>query len=350
LITNVLQDFISGVSFLSEKTNTYEQLNKHAPCWTTETALAQGHGQVIDEWFAQHAQTGRLTTQDGIQCAYAIVRLPDNTQSIVISAGRVESYVKYKEVIYDLAHAGFDIYIMDHRGQGLSQHSSDNLMHGHVEDFDQYVTDLLQFVDTHVLPHCATPQLLCHSMGSAIGALALLKRPQLFKRVVFSAPMFGLLVPVPLWLAHAMMFIGMFVSRLLGKPLYFVGQGDYAPELFAQNKLMQSQVRYERFRQSQQQYPQTQLGGVTYQWVKAANQALAILNERANEIILPVLCLNAQKDAVVDNQLQFALLQQMPNAQWLSIEGAKHEVLFEQDVMRQQALDAILGFFEHDDE
>ena len=68
------------MSFLSEKTNTYEQLNKHAPCWTTETALAQGHGQVIDEWFAQHAQTGRLTTQDGIQWAYAIVRLPDNTQ------------------------------------------------------------------------------------------------------------------------------------------------------------------------------------------------------------------------------------------------------------------------------
>ena len=335
---------------MSATSNKHTCVNKHASQWTTESALAQGHGQVIDEWFEQNAQTGTLTAMDGIQCAYAIVRLPHNTQSIVISAGRVESYVKYKEVIYDLVHAGFDIYIMDHRGQGLSQHCSDNLMHGHVEDFNQYVTDLLQFVDEHVLPYCAKPQLLCHSMGSAIGALALLQRPQLFQRVIFSAPMFGLLVPLPLWLAHTMMFIGMTVSRLLARPLYFIGQGDYAPELFAQNKLMQSQVRYERFRQSQQQYPQTQLGGVTYQWVKAANQALAILNERANEIELPVLCLNAQKDTVVDNQLQFSLLQQMPNAQWLSIEDARHEVLFEQDPMRQQALDAILAFFHQDDE
>lgn len=325
--------------------NTEIHMNKHAFHWTTESELLQGQGYAIDEWFEKYAQTGSLTTSDSLKCAYAKVCLPGNTQSIVISAGRGESYVKYKEIIYDLAQAGFDIYTMDHRGQGLSQRSSENRMQGHVENFDQYVTDLLQFVDEQVLPQCADPLLLCHSMGSTIGALALLKRPQLFKRVVFSAPMFGLLVPVPLWFAHTMMFIGMTASRLIAKPMYFIGQGDYEPELFAHNKLMQSQVRYERFRQSQQQYVETQLGGVTYHWVKAANQALEILGERSGQIIAPVLCLNAQKDTVVDNQLQFALIQKMPNAQWLSIENARHEILFEQDEMRHQALNAIHTFF-----
>ncbi|MBT4882816.1 MAG: alpha/beta fold hydrolase, partial [Glaciecola sp.] len=125
---------------------------------------------------------------DGVECAFAMVLCQTATpnsasctalkkrQTLVISSGRVESYVKYKEVIFDLYHAGFDIFIMDHRGQGLSQRSSPNPMHGYIDDFQQYVDDLLCFVDEVVYQYCAQPLLLCHSMGSTIGALAILQR------------------------------------------------------------------------------------------------------------------------------------------------------------------------------
>lgn len=325
--------------------------------WHSEAQLEQGNGKVIDQWFAEHAQTGMLTMHDGIQCAYAKLiahaglagdsaelEAQSKRHTLVISSGRVESYVKYKEVIYDLYHSGFDVFIMDHRGQGLSQRSLPNPMLGYVDDFQQYVDDLLYFIDKHVIQHCAQPLLLCHSMGSTIGALAILQRPAQFSKVVFSAPMFGLSVPLPMWLAQAIVRLGLRISRCLGKPMYFIGQGDYAPVTFAHNKLMQSAIRYSRFRESQQQYPETQIGGVTYQWVAAANTALALIAARAEQIILPVLCLNAQQDVVVDNQMQQWVVAQMPNAQWTVVENARHEILFEKDSIRGPALTQLVHF------
>jgi lysophospholipase len=318
----------------------------------TETQLEDGHGAQIDAWFGQQAQTGTLAMADGVKCAFAMVVALEadpfrpKRQALVISSGRVESYIKYKEVIYDLYHAGFDIFIMDHRGQGLSQRSSPNPMHGYVEDFQQYVDDLLCFVDEVVNQHCAQPLLLCHSMGSTIGALAILQRPQQFSKVVFSAPMFGLRVPIPIWLAHIVMKLGLLTSQVLGRPMYFIGQGNYGPVAFSQNRLMQSSLRYARFRESQQQYPETQLGGVTYQWIAAANRALALLHEQAEQLTLPVLCLSAQDDVVVDNQLQQTLVKQMPNARWQEIADARHEILFEKDAIRGPALNTLVSFFQ----
>jgi lysophospholipase len=318
----------------------------------TETQLEDGHGAQIDAWFEQQAQTGTLAMTDGVKCAFAMVVALEadpfrpKRQALVISSGRVESYIKYKEVIYDLYHAGFDIFIMDHRGQGLSQRSSPNPMHGYVEDFQQYVDDLLCFVDEVVNQHCAQPLLLCHSMGSTIGALAILQRPQQFSKVVFSAPMFGLRVPIPIWLAHIVMKLGLLTSQVLGRPMYFIGQGNYGPVAFSQNRLMQSSLRYARFRESQQQYPETQLGGVTYQWIAAANRALALLHEQAEQLTLPVLCLSAQDDVVVDNQLQQTLVKQMPNARWQEIADARHEILFEKDAIRGPALNTLVSFFQ----
>ncbi|MDG1254544.1 MAG: alpha/beta fold hydrolase [Glaciecola sp.] len=324
----------------------------------TETQLENGYAAQIDGWFERHAQTGMLSMADGVECAFAIVlaqtATPDSAscaaltkrQTLVISSGRVESYVKYKEVIFDLHHAGFDIFIMDHRGQGLSQRSSPNPMHGYINDFQQYVDDLLCFVDEVVYQYCAQPLLLCHSMGSTIGALAILQRPQQFAKVVFSAPMFGLRVPLPIWLAHIVMKLGLLTSQLVGRPMYFIGQGDYAPVAFSQNRLMQSSLRYARFRESQQQYPETQLGGVTYQWVAAANIALARLHAQADQLTLPVLCLSAQDDVVVDNQLQQTLVKQMPNARWQDVPESRHEILFEKDAIRNPALTTIVRFLQ----
>ena len=316
--------------------------------WHSEAQLQQGNGATLDAWFAQSARTGFLHTKDNLQCAYATLVHSDPGDQIrpgiVISSGRVECYLKYIEVIYDLYHAGFNVFVMDHRGHGLSQRCSPNPMHGHVDDFQEYVDDLLQFVDDVVIPTCPQPMLLCHSMGGAIGTIAVLQRPLLFQRLVLSAPMFGLKVPVPRWLAQMMMAIGLWVGRLSHRPMYFIGQKDYAPDVFANNRLMRSKLRYDRFRAVQQAYPKIQLGGVTYQWIRAANKALALIAEQAHHIELPVLCISAQSDQVVDNTIQQQVVASIPNARWVSINQAQHEVLFEQDHIRNEALDAIVAF------
>ncbi|MCT6568541.1 alpha/beta fold hydrolase, partial [Staphylococcus aureus] len=39
---------------------------------------------------------------------------------VVVVPGRIESYVKYPEVAYDLFQQGYDVIVLDHRGQGRS--------------------------------------------------------------------------------------------------------------------------------------------------------------------------------------------------------------------------------------
>ncbi|MDR8258611.1 alpha/beta fold hydrolase, partial [Acinetobacter baumannii] len=65
-----------------------------------------------------------------------------NDRLVLICPGRIESYVKYAEVAYDLFHCGFDVMIIDHRGQGRSGRLLSDTHRGHVVNFSDYVDDL----------------------------------------------------------------------------------------------------------------------------------------------------------------------------------------------------------------
>ncbi len=51
---------------------------------------------------------------------------------VVISIGRIKSCVKYPEVADDLFQCGYDVMIIDHRGQGLSGRLLADSHWGHV--------------------------------------------------------------------------------------------------------------------------------------------------------------------------------------------------------------------------
>ena len=130
-------------------------------------------------------------------------RSPGSDKGIVISNGRTESFIKYKEVVYDLWHAGYSVYVFDHRGQGFSgrilqpasEGSSSEAKRalreiGHVERFNDYVDDLKTFVDRVVKPDSnRNLALLTHSMGGAIASLYLQKHSGDFAAAVLMSPM-----------------------------------------------------------------------------------------------------------------------------------------------------------------
>jgi lysophospholipase len=315
---------------------------------TTEQALLTDAGTLIDSWFVQQAETGHFAGRDDVQIAYARVLPKDYQRVIVIVSGRSESYIKYKELCFDLVQQGYGVCIMDHRGQGLSQRLSPHHQHGHVDDFAEYVDDLYIFMQTLVPQDKGKPCLLCHSMGGAIGLLFALRYPDAIAKMAFTAPMFGLKVPVPMWLAHVLLNVGLSWSKLRHRPHYFLGQSDFADVPFAENKLTQSKVRYQRFKHTQSAMPQTQLGGVTVQWVRAANQALEYLAEHAYQCRIPCLCLSSGAEQVVDNAQQRFVVNQLPSGKWQSIADAQHEILFEVDDIRNPAICSIIDFFADD--
>lgn len=311
-----------------------------------EAHLPQTYETHIKPFWDEQVQKSHFLGEQGVRIHTAWIIHPQSRGTIVISSGRTEGSIKYKEVFYDLYQNGFSVFTLDHRGQGQSGRMASNPDKGHVEDFSFFVSDLHAFVVQKVLPQSQQqPQLLCHSMGCAIGALYLLSYPDTFAKVVFSSPMFGINAPIPYWLAKGVLATqDLFNSVLSDEPWYFLGQGDKKPEPFEGNDVTHSEVRYQ-ISVAEFEEANAALGGITGQWLKSSIWAMQYIEEHASSISTPSLLLQSGGDTVVDNKVQEKVCTAMPDCQLVVIPEARHELLLEQDQYRLQAMNALLAFF-----
>lgn len=313
-----------------------------------EQKLEHHYDTVIQGFWHNQVVTGSLEGVGSTKIAYAYTLHPDALGTIVISSGRIEGYLKYKELLFELYQNRYSVFILDHRGQGLSGRMTLRPHQGYVEDFADYVTDLKTFYDAVVMPNSKhQPVLLGHSMGGAIGTLYLARYPQDFRKAAFTAPMYGIRMPLPTWLVKALLHAGITLNQWLSKnPWYFPGQRDYLAIPFAINPLTHSKIRYRIFRQEYEQQPALQLGGITYHWLRAAIAVLDTLKKHASDVQTEILVLQAGGDQIIDNKAQDHLCAMMPRCQLKPVAGAKHELLMEADKYRQPALKTILAFYQ----
>ncbi|MBS4696854.1 alpha/beta fold hydrolase [Aeromonas allosaccharophila] len=322
-------------------TNTYQL--------TSEADVPTLYRQTLPDFWRQHAVEGEFKGKDGVTIRYAALRQAKVDRAILIVNGRVESYLKYQELAWDLWRQGYSLYLIDHRGQGMSGRMLDDPQKGYVDQFDDYVVDLKQFHDQIIMAdQPAKLFLLAHSMGGAISARYLERWPDDIKAAVLSSPMMGInLGGLPKWLAKGLAATLGTVGGWIGEPPYGPGQGPYQDDGFADNGLTHSHSRYQAFRQLYEQYPQIKLGGATahwiYQGITGADAAIA----GAGAIKTPLLVLQAGDDKIVDNAAQdrFCTLSKCEGGKPLRIEGAWHELLMETDDKRQPALTAMAEFF-----
>ncbi|MCQ4110883.1 alpha/beta fold hydrolase [Aeromonas sp. JL9] len=322
-------------------TNTYQL--------TSEADVPSLYQQTLPDFWRQHAVEGEFKGKDGVTIRYAALRQAKVDRAILIVNGRVESYLKYQELAWDLWRQGYSLYLIDHRGQGMSGRMLNDPQKGYVDQFDDYVVDLKQFHDHIIMADKpAKLFLLAHSMGCAISARYLERWPDDIKAAVLSSPMLGInLGGLPKWLAKGLATTIGTVGGWFGEPPYGPGQGPYQDHGFADNELTHSQPRYQAFRQIYEQHPQIKLGGATahwiYQGITGADAAIA----DAGAIKTPLLVLQAGNDSVVDNAAQdrFCTIAKCEGGKPLRIEGAWHELFIESDDKRQPALTAMVDFF-----
>jgi lysophospholipase len=314
---------------------------------SSEQQLASCYQEVIVPFWQRHVSHGEFPGVDGISIAYAYAVHPEAIGSIVISSGRIEAFIKYKEVLYDLYQNGYSVFIHDHRGQGLSGRMCANPHLGFVLSFDDYVADFKTFMEKVVKPLSKQqPKLLCHSMGGTIGALYCLAYPRDFQQVVFTAPMFGIRPALPGWLAGVLFAANRFINNMSDKKDdYFFGQADYKNKPFIGNTLTHSEKRYKIFRQEYEACPQAKLGGPTAQWLKAAAEAMDKIEGLAQQFPIPALVIQAGADEVVDNRRQNRVSARLAKGKTMVIARAKHELLMEQDQYRGKCIHATLGFY-----
>lgn len=337
--------------------------------FTTESQLASRYtGDIATFW--QQGEFAEFIGVKGSRISYAtfVHKTSDNSahntkhKNLIISSGRSEGYLKYKELSYDLFNLGFNIFLLDHRGQGLSERALENTYKGYVEDFQYYVDDLATFIENTVRPHCTfdgkthKPYLLAHSMGGAISARYLQNYPNSIQAAVLSSPMFGFNSGViPDFIAKPLIKTTAKLNHWLDDtPWYFLGQKDHTETEFTNNRLTHSPLRFQQFSELYTQTPALQLGGVTVKWLTESLTALEAIFAKVDKITTPTLVIQAGADKIVSNQAQEDFCQQLhqahpqtcPSDKPLVIDEAYHELFFESDIYRQQALTAAIDWFE----
>lgn len=300
-----------------------------------------------------------FVNQQQLDIYYAYTLVPNAQKAIVLSPGRVEGYEKYQELMFDFTVQGYSVFIIDHQGQGLSSRRLENKEKGYVENFDDYVDDLHQFIQTIVKPnHDGELFLVSHSMGGAIGLRYVQQQPKQFTKAVFSSPMWGLnsgSIPKPI--AKGMFnFVDWMTTLVSDQSPYFFGGKGYDPVEFEDNQLTTSQKRYQYFRSVYAAKPQLQLGSVTFSWIRESVNAIDIAFEQLNLVKLPVMVFQAQNDEVIDNTAQNSFCSELAklgnpcvNDMPFVIKNAKHELFIESDKQRSEVLDKIFMFLSDSD-
>ena len=329
-----------------------------------EADLNQAYRERIAPFWRQ-GEFSAFTGVDNIRINFARFEHPKTPQDppreqekkLVIVPGRCEGYLKYQELCYDFYHAGYDLYIIDHRGQGISQRLLARPHKGHVESFDHYSDDLQQFIRTIVKPNShSKTYLLAHSMGAAISARYLQRFDNEITAAVFASPMIAINSGfIPSSLAKVLVKTGGALNHTLGKsPWYFPGQGDYQPREFTGNPLMHSAVRYQKFIDLYRDTPEIQLGGVTFRWLAEALKTRHDIFRDLARLNTPLTVLQAGADTIVDNRAQDEFCHRLnrvfpascPAGKPVKITRARHELFFEADEFRNPALSQAVSWFE----
>ena len=313
---------------------------------TTEKQFATSQYSALIDSFFKLESDGFFKGEKGIGIyfKYFLQNSIDNEKgAIVISSGRRENALKYKELIYDLYNNGYSVYILDHRGQGFSEriNKADKQM-GHIDDFAYYVSDLKKYYNEFAKVNLHKKIfLLAHSMGATIGTRYIEKFPHDFDAAAFSSPMFGLRFPI-------CELIGIFTKY---EPRYLFGKNNYDNEEknFLTNNLTYSKMRYEAMMNMYENNPSTKLGGPSYQWVYQSCMTFKKIFKELQKMETPIILIQAGKDKIVSANAQkkfFIELKKLgKDVQGSFIDGAYHEILMEKDKYRILLITHFLDFF-----
>lgn len=264
---------------------------------------------------------------------------------VLLLQGRGEFLEKHAPLIDEIAAWGYAVTAFDWRGQGRSARLLADPGPGHIRDFAQYLDDL-----DAVLAHAtaqgwpAPERVLAHSMGGHIALLAIARGRLQPRTAVLTAPMLDIRLGLPRWAARGAAATGARLRRGGWAP----GQGPWqAARPFQGNPLTTDPARYAAWVALCEAHPACRLGGVTYGWVDAALRSIAALRRPGvlERIGTPVLLLRAMDDVIVDNRAIATAARRLPNARLLDFHGARHELLLEQDPVRDATLAAIRDAF-----
>jgi len=308
----------------------------------SEGSFIQTYASSIAPYISDNAVAGEIRMDDSALLRYQSIKSPKEKGIVVLLGGHSESYVKYAELFYDLRDMGITFYALDQRGQGFSTRMLPDRERDYIPDYERYLTDLNLFMKSVV--HARADEkvfLFGHSLGGAVAAAYAERYPKEINGLVLSSPYLGSRTGV--------------LASLMLKTLDFFGRGrEYVPGggpfrfvSFEQNMETHSRVRHAQKMQDYKDFPAIRLGFPTNRWMVETERMGKEVMRNAKLISCPAIVLQAEDDRYADSRAQDKFCANLAHSQKILFPGAYHEVLFENDSIRDVALAAIRNFIQH---
>lgn len=364
---------------LLEDMDTKDLLAKY-PNNRDEIAKAPFGYKSVDEWLEGQERLYMTSTADekssDEKVSYMKIKGFGEKGSLFVVPGQSEPCAKYDEILLDYYYAGYSmIYCIDHRGQGYSSRllkNDEEHFKNHVVSSDHFVTDLKSFIDTIFVKETddTKPRFLaCHSMGCAITLGYLTneyndaKSETVFHAIAMNAPLVKANTdpfpyPVAVAIGEVMSFFGLSENYAPTKEKSF--QQSYANSNF-EGSTTSSLIRWTRHRDrcinfenkriGEDEHVGLCLGGVTAGMAKEFFDLNVGLENFKGKIATPVLLQVAgdmeTTDGLVMNQETVKFQEKaLLNSKVTNYRASKHQIWWESDSIRSNALGEVNEFFE----
>lgn len=223
---------------------------------------------------------GNFAGQGGLRLYWQAWSPDESARAVLLVAhGYGEHSGRYGNLVDFFVPRGFAVYAVDHRGHGRSEGQR-----GHVKRFDELIADLHAFRVRVEEDQRENPIVLVgHSLGGLIAVHYALAHGQGLAGVVLSSPALGL-IGGP---SRPLVWLGRVLSLFAPRVSF---RGNVAPELLSHDASVG------------QAYAADSLvhRSVSARFVTELSRAIRLAHERAAEMRVPLLVLQAGDDRLVD--------------------------------------------------
>lgn len=284
------------------------------------------------------AEASSFTVSDGTELRCAFFPCPGARKTVIVAPGFAEFIEKYFEVVDDLRQRGFNVAMMDWRGQGLSPAPD------HWDGYFNLITkDLQEFRDGPVRSRFpGSCLLLTHSMGGLPALLLTGRGDTGFERAALCAPMTRLFPAA----TNAVLSVVGKVTTALGwanKPV----EPSKDARQFEGNMFTTDPDRHEKFRALQDADPRVMLLSPTYGWVHDAMRASKTIHEKNffENLKTPIRIISAGDERRIDGPDHATIAAKSHLIDHVTVDGALHEIMMERDALRSDFWQKVEEFF-----
>lgn len=301
----------------------------------------------LEEKLESIVRRGSMRAFDGCPIHYEQFPTEHPRGNVVMVHGFTEFSKKYYELCWYFLQQGYQVFLFDLRGHGLSgrQVKDDSLVH--VNCYEDYVRDLEQYMEQIVCPAAqGLPiHLFGHSMGGAIVMLYLMAATRPVEKVLLSSPMVVPVTPLPpAYLRH-------YIRGVVRKSSWdsrFPHASSFKPDPPFATSSDLSESRFRRHIDLRRQDVRYQNSSATNAWMYHTLHMgkMLLVPQALQKIQNPILLIQAEKDRTVRNPPQNKLAKLLPHCRLEQIKGAKHSLYNGDEGILRRYLDLLLGFLE----